>query len=315
MRWFAILAALALIASPALGKRCDLDGAETDTCIGSWGGGKGQFELQTLGGGATAVALEYSIGGSFRAVDVDTSRGGEASCSLTVAAQFCSFVAPAASTLRVVVTAGTGSNVVRVWISGPDEASAGGGGVSDAITSGSSSLTISATDLQLDLGGTVGHVFSLDAFNFGTAAMTTTVGIGWFRSGAQLHGTANGTTNWAFRFSFTRLEANTSFGGGIFMGAALDGTPTFNFRADDDTGFSRDATTGGPNIVDEGVEIAVFSSGGVNVTVGALALFCQTSPPAGGAVGDMYCDSDLNLPCFHNGTDWLQMDDFSTVCS
>lgn len=31
--------------------------------------------------------------------------------------------------------------------------------------------------------------------------------------------------------------------------------------------------------------------------------------------GAIYSDSDLNLPCFCDGTSWKQMDDFSTVCS
>lgn len=36
---------------------------------------------------------------------------------------------------------------------------------------------------------------------------------------------------------------------------------------------------------------------------------------SGGVLGDFCVDSDLNLVCFHNGTDWVQMDDFATVCS
>ncbi|MFH1781547.1 MAG: hypothetical protein ABH835_02960 [Patescibacteria group bacterium] len=34
-----------------------------------------------------------------------------------------------------------------------------------------------------------------------------------------------------------------------------------------------------------------------------------------GIEGSMYYDSDLNLPCVCNGTNWLQMDDFVSVCS
>lgn len=42
---------------------------------------------------------------------------------------------------------------------------------------------------------------------------------------------------------------------------------------------------------------------------------CQSTAPTGGVKGEIYCDSDLTVPCWHNGTNWVQMDDFSTVCS
>ena len=49
-----------------------------------------------------------------------------------------------------------------------------------------------------------------------------------------------------------------------------------------------------------------------------LRLHPKKSPPedcTAGTKGAIYTDDDLNLPCFCTGTNWVQMDDFSSVCS
>lgn len=52
----------------------------------------------------------------------------------------------------------------------------------------------------------------------------------------------------------------------------------------------------------------------VTVIFDVLKILPRSTAPSG-ALGMIYVDSDLNLPCFYNGTNWVQMDDFSTVCS
>ena len=54
--------------------------------------------------------------------------------------------------------------------------------------------------------------------------------------------------------------------------------------------------------------------GEVTVINDVLKILPRSAAPAG-ATGMIYVDSDLNLPCFYNGTNWVQMDDFTTVCS
>lgn len=71
-------------------------------------------------------------------------------------------------------------------------------------------------------------------------------------------------------------------------------------------------TTGAWAFLAEGSDPSRFEG---EVAVGHSAHICVSSPPAGGAKGEIYCDSDLTVPCWHNGTNWVQMDDFSTVCS
>ncbi len=59
----------------------------------------------------------------------------------------------------------------------------------------------------------------------------------------------------------------------------------------------------------------VGNSQGVVTIDEVLALVCVATAPASPAKGWMYCDTGLTVPCFYNGTNWVQMDDFSTVCS
>ncbi len=68
-------------------------------------------------------------------------------------------------------------------------------------------------------------------------------------------------------------------------------------------------------------EVLAFDSEANQLTItgdvisGTSSMICQSAAPSGGVLGVMYCDSDLTVPCFHNGTNFVQMDDFSTVCS
>ena len=56
------------------------------------------------------------------------------------------------------------------------------------------------------------------------------------------------------------------------------------------------------------------ATGEITVIFDVLKILPRSTAPSG-ALGMIYVDSDLNLPCFYNGTNWVQMDDFSTVCS
>lgn len=54
-----------------------------------------------------------------------------------------------------------------------------------------------------------------------------------------------------------------------------------------------------------------------NATIAAgsvLKLAPTDSPPGCDTEGMIYADDSLNLPCYCNGTTWLQMDDFATMC-
>lgn len=77
------------------------------------------------------------------------------------------------------------------------------------------------------------------------------------------------------------------------------------------------------SVTSAGIGILQASSGQINLgnATGEVTVIFdvlkilprKTAPP--GATGMIYVDSDLNLPCFYNGTNWVQMDDFTTVCS
>ena len=75
------------------------------------------------------------------------------------------------------------------------------------------------------------------------------------------------------------------------------------------------------NIVTPPVENLITLSGGTDYFIlqkDMLKLQPVTAPPEvcdATTEGGIYSDDDLNLPCFCNGVNWLQFDDFSTVCS
>jgi len=56
------------------------------------------------------------------------------------------------------------------------------------------------------------------------------------------------------------------------------------------------------------------ATGEITVIFDVLSILSRSTAPSP-VTGGIYVDSDLNLPCFYNGTNWVQMDDFSTVCS
>lgn len=297
---------LVFLSAPVLAKRCDLDGGETDTCIGSWAGGKGQFELETLGGGATAAALEYSIGGSFRAVDVDGARGGEASCSLTAAAQYCSFVAPSGSTLQVVVTGGSGSNVVRVWISGPDEASGFSETANLAHDVGSTPATFfgSAGTLEIAVPGSEIQFRNPD-------------GLGWdirAEDGESILALGTSTSNKSVSFS-GGFGSATSFV--VIGGASLDTATDQLIRVKSPGGATHTGVIA--SIETSGSEVWSIQQDGDECFTTADGTTCYkgllATAPATCSLGDTYTDtSGAYCVCWSTDTWTIAFDDGAASC-
>lgn len=64
-----------------------------------------------------------------------------------------------------------------------------------------------------------------------------------------------------------------------------------------------------------GNSIAVHNNTGTYIN-GPIAIGPRTGPPVAcdaGSLGSIYVDSDISLPCFCNGTNWVRMTDFSTT--
>lgn len=100
----------------------------------------------------------------------------------------------------------------------------------------------------------------------------------------------------------------------------LDGTPfsdTSNY-----TYLAVKRTLDDGKLATKPVENIISVSGGgeqsMVMTKDLLMLSPVSTPPeicTSSWLGAMYNDNDINLPCYCNGVNWVQMDDFSSICS
>lgn len=158
-------------------------------------------------------------------------------------------------------------------------------------------------------GDTLGTLYGVagGAYSSGGGTTTTSVG-GYFFS--QLVSSSTVTTAVGFRAAVLNSSSTiTNAVGASIRGIALgSSTNVTDLLLGTDTpaagSFALYSSSGRQSFFDGPVRVDDY-----------LAIDPQATPPSTPSLGWIYVDSDLNLPCFYNGSGWVQMDDFSTACS
>lgn len=221
------------------------------------------------------------------------------------------------------------------WV---DQAAGGGGGLSNIVEDTTPQLggTLDLNGQNID-GADFDWVAGTPAFTLGLTDVTTQLilpastdavaptlqfggsGYGMYLQGTSLRFAHNG--NAGPYLTSNLLSSGVSKGFQIAWVAGSTSTVVYGFHDDSDSGMyligsDNPALVAGGQVGIELTEVVTV----VTVTIDdMLNLDPQSAPPIAtcdSAIdGSFYVDSDLNLPCYCNGTNWVQLDDFSTVCS
>ena len=112
----------------------------------------------------------------------------------------------------------------------------------------------------------------------------------------------------------------TDIAGGVRNIAVSNVLPTFVMLASDQgTGVGRDSTSGGMSLIDNNVEAIRVLSTLVKIADGLAFGPPRSNIPPGTCdittEGEEYYDLTSSVPCYCNGTDWLDITDSAMVCA
>lgn len=294
-----------------------LDASETSEAYG-WKGGAGTLQVSGPFTDVTSVGLVWTsvVSMPFLALD----------CDLVAADTFCNF-SIGNGDLKVVVTGGTGSDIVSARIGQPNQASTGVGAGGSAIN-----LDWDQDDTLNVFKSVIADAVDFDMNDDGTTDLT----IERASSGTKVF-RAEGSGGSFFRFAtstgaFTaQIVAGggspfngflTNLGGGairdIAPGATVAGLIPRQSALT--TGIGHDLSSGDMTLVRASAVHLRTNSVGVLLPDGlALGLPRSTSPPfvcTGSDDGQVYFDTAGEVEqCNCNGTNWVLASDASTVCT
>jgi len=295
-----LIVLIGLLASPVYGgtnpRWVDLQNGslQIPTQGSNWKGGSGTFFVD--GVFDSAVVTFFSC----TEMETGTACSSILKCSLDTTLTGCTFFA-APSQLRVTITGGQGAESISVKALGPTQASIG---------VGFSSITESFPDTLYEPLSAAGK-FKILTFGGGD-------GIEFDPSIPAINSVLG---NWEFqRESNTILTFANAFNCESIQFAPFvpnmfvcNNTSAFNTDlGDGTTGLAVQSNTDEVHTLINQVQVLTVDATGV--TIIGCKHFGQLSTAPTGTRCDQYYDTDTELPCFHDGTGFVQFTDGSTAC-
>lgn len=248
----------------------ELDAGETAESF-SWNGGSGTLHVWGSFSGGPSVSLEWTSFNSAPFLEVDASN-----CTLTTADSFCNF-SIGNGDLRVVITGGSGSDIVSARIGQPNQASiggdgAGGGGSFADLTGGTNVMAAMVVGTGSSMSVTGSGTLEATALDYtGDGTLNLFNDVGSTRFDPDNDGTAEMSLTSAGRLGIGTTTPNAN----AILHIVGTASGAFNF----DGGFIIDnINNSGINIVSGAANIASINLGDTNdATVAAVAYFNATN--------------------------------------